>query len=220
MATSTVAPSATTTPPAPAQTAAPAASAQTAAPSPTATAAPSAASGAGNGVDPNTLLDAIKLTSADLPAGFSLGALTSTEQNAQAVDGFDDPQSALSLMNSTGRQIGLVQQVSTPDSSSGAGISIEVWQDDTGAKAWMDSYPAPESDLSPQRLTPPQTVGDQTILYRFNQNGTIIYSMTWRRGRVVLGVGEPFGSDAGAIEKLMQLVNILDAKAVAALKGG
>src|SRR5581483_6677751 len=124
---------------APAQAAAPAAT--------VASTPPTGADESGSPADASTLIDKVKLTSSDLPQGFSLGQFAASEQNPQATTGFDNPPAVLSLLNSTGRQIGYIQQVITPDSSSGAGIEIGVWGDAAGAKSWMDQYPSPAGDM-------------------------------------------------------------------------
>jgi hypothetical protein len=89
-------------PPVPAGAAATAATPASAAPAPTTaavqpppgatTAAPAPAPEAGGSAStPGELIDAIKLTAADLPTGFSLGALAGEQPNAQAVSGYADP---------------------------------------------------------------------------------------------------------------------------------
>ncbi len=218
-ATSAAAPAATAAQTAPAATVAPSASATsaaTAAPATSAaTAAPSAASGAGSSASASDLIDQIKLTAADLPSGFNIGALSGHQSNEQAITGYADPQAVLKLFNDTGRQDGYIQQISSPDSGSGIGVSIEVWGDAAGAKAFFDQYPSPPADVKAQPFTLPQPLGDQSYAYQYALGAGSGTSIAWRRGRVVLGVGEAASGQA-ALDHLLQIAAILDAKAQAA----
>ncbi len=200
----TVAPAAT----AAATTAAPATSASTA------TSAPSAAGGGGS-ASASELIDQIKLTAADLPSGFGLGALSGQQSNEQATTGYADPQAVLKLFNDTGRQDGYIQQITSPDSGSGIGVSIEVWGDAAGAKAFFDQFPSPPADVKAQPFTLPQPLGDQSFAYQYALGAGSGTSIAWRRGRVVLGIGEAASGQA-ALDHLLQIAAILDAKAKAA----
>jgi hypothetical protein len=214
----TVAPAATASQTAPTATVAPSAgatSAATPAPATAATAAPSAASGAGSSASASDLIDQITLTAADLPSGFGVGGLSGHQSNQQAITGYADPQAVLKLFNDTGRQDGYIQQITSPDSGSGIGVSIEVWGDAAGAKAFFDQYPSPPAEVKAQPFTLPQPLGDQSYAYQYALGAGSGTSIAWRRGRVVLGVGEPASGQA-ALDHLLQIAAILDAKAQAA----
>jgi len=200
-----------------AATAAPATAAATAPPAATATSAPaaSAASGARSAASAGDLIDQIKLTAADLPSGFNVGGLAGHQPNQQAITGYADPQAVLKLFNDTGRQDGYIQQISSPDTGSGIGVSIEVWGDEAGAKAFFDQYPSPPADVKPQPFTLPQPLGDQSYAYQYALGAGSGTSIAWRRGRVVLGVGEA-ASGQTVLDHLLQIAAILDAKAQAA----
>ncbi len=155
------------------------------------------------------------LTATDLPSGYSVGGLSAHEANAQAINGYADPQAVLKLFNDTGRLDGFVQQINSPDSSSGIGVSIEIWQDEAGAKAYFDQFPSPPAEVKPQQFTLPSPLGDQSTAYQYAIGAGSGTSIAWRRGRVVLGVGEPASGQA-ALDHLLQIAAILDAKAQAA----
>ncbi|HLZ68953.1 MAG TPA: hypothetical protein VKV26_03485 [Dehalococcoidia bacterium] len=155
------------------------------------------------------------LTAGDLPAGYSVGGLSGRQSNEQAITGYADPQAVLKLFNDTGRLDGFIQQISSPDSASGVGVSIEVWKDEAGAKLYFDQFPSPPAEVKPQPFTLAQPLGDQSTAYHYTIGAGGGTSIAWRRGRVLLGVGEPAASQA-ALDHLLQIAALLDAKAKAA----
>lgn len=177
--------------------------------------APSAGAAAASSISASELIDRITLTAADLPSGYSLGGLSGHESNEQAITGYADPQGVLKLFNDTGREDGFIQQISSPDTGSGIGVSIEVWRDEAGAKAFFDQFPSPPAEVKPQPFDLPTPLGDQNFAYRYALGAGSGTSIAWRRGRVVLGIGEPASGDA-ALNHLLQIAAILDAKALAA----
>lgn len=203
------APAATVVPAATAAATAPPAAAATAAP------APSAASGSGSTASASDLIDQIKLSAADLPSGYGIGSLAGHQANEQAVTGYADPQAVLKLFNDTGRQDGYIQQISSPDGGSGMGVSIEVWGDAAGAKAYFGQFPSPPAEVKAQPFTLPRPLGEQSFAYQYALGAGSGTSIAWRRGRVVLGIGEAASGQA-ALDHLLEIAMILDAKAQAA----
>jgi hypothetical protein len=121
----------------------------------------------------------------------------------------------LKLFTDTGRQDGYIQQVNSPDGGSGIGVSIEVWQDAAGAKAYFDQFPQPPAEAKAQPFALPQPLGEQSFAYRYAAGAGSGTSIAWRRGRVVLGVGETASGQA-VLDHLQQIAALLDAKAQAA----
>lgn len=157
-------------------------------------------------------MDSIKLDASDLPAGFGIGGLAGYQTVQAAVTGYDNPSAVMDLMTKTGRAGGFIEQIITPDSSNGAGTSVEVWRDATGAKTYFDSYPRPEAGFQYQQIDVPG-LGDQLFAYRYTAGGRIGYSIAWRRGRVVLGAGETLNPGNDSIDRILMLVQLLDKKA-------
>lgn len=152
----------------------------------------------------------------DLPPGFGFGQFEAYQPNQVAVTGFDNPAAVLQRMNATGRLGGYLRQITTPDSPGGAAITIDVWKDAAGAKAYFDQYPRPQVGTHYQEITLPQPLGDQSFAIEVMANGQTGYSISWRRGRIVLGVGEFFAPDKASLDALQPLIEMLDKKAQAA----
>lgn len=181
-----------------------------------ATATATAASSASGGpADPRALVDAIKLDDSNLPSGFSLGSLFAYQPNEQAIIGYADPQSVLDLLNSTGRQDGYVEQINGPGSSS-FGVSIQVWKDAAGAKAFFDQHPLPDSSVSYQQVQLDQPIGEQYQALKIAVGAGSRYALSWRVGRVVLGIGGDAGPDGKPSQSMLQLVDLLTKRAQAA----
>jgi hypothetical protein len=202
---------------APSKQTAPAASAPGAVAGAAATAAPATGPAVSQvpAVDARELIDNVKLNAADLPAGYGLGGLQGYQTSEMAVNGFADPAAVRAQMIRTGRTDGYIEQITTPESSNGAGVSVEVWQDATGAKAYFDNYPRPSSDVDYQQIDVPG-LGDQVFAYRYTINGQTGYSIAWRRGRIILGVGEMVGNASDGLEKVLAVARLVDQKAQAA----
>lgn len=163
------------------------------------------------------LADQAKLKITQLPRGFSIGPFPEAFQaNAQAVSGYDKPQAVLDRMNATGRLGGILQQIITPLNPSGAGVTVDVWKDAAGAKAFFDQFPRPEPGVSYSDFTPPRQVGDQTFAIRYQIGGSVGYVINWRRGRLILGVGDQFPAGKESVDELMTIVDLLDQNAQAA----
>jgi hypothetical protein len=163
-----------------------------------------------------TLTDQVRLKITQLPRDFGYGQFQAYQSNQQAVSGYDDPQGVLARMNATGRRGGILQQIITPLNPTGAGITVEVWKDAAGAKQYFDQYPRPEKSLKYQVIDPPRQVGDQTFAIRYELGGNVGYVISWRRGRLILGVGDQFQPGKESLDELMALVDLLDKNAQAA----
>jgi hypothetical protein len=167
------------------------------------------------------ILEKVKLTITELPRGFSYGQFQAFQPNEQAVNGYDtDPITLLDRLNKTGRIGGYIQQINAGDGEAGIGVTEEVWKDAAGAKAYFDDFPRPAKSIKYQEITLPQQLGEQVFAYEYtltgpagNQTG---YSIAWRNGRFILGVGEAFPTGKESLDKLMTLATLLDAKATAA----
>ncbi|HEY8837472.1 MAG TPA: hypothetical protein VIO16_07300 [Dehalococcoidia bacterium] len=158
----------------------------------------------------NQILDQAKLLASDLPSGFSLGSLAGFQANENSVTGYDDPQAVLQLMNSTGKMGGYIQQVITPNAANGAGVSIEVWRDADGARTYFASFPKPESSIQYQMITVPG-LADDVYAYQYKTNGGTGYSIAWRRGRLIIGVGEVVKLGE-SVDPVLQLAKLIDQK--------
>ncbi len=148
--------------------------------------------------------------------GFGFGQFEAYQPNEAAVSGFENPAAVLDLMNTTGRLGGYLRQITTPDSPGGAGVTIDVWKDAAGAKQYFDQYPRPAAGTQYQEITLPQPLGEQSFAIQVTGNGQIGYSIAWRRGRIILGVGEFFLPDKASLDALQPLIDLLDQKAQAA----
>ena len=157
------------------------------------------------------LLNALKLQTADLPSGFSVGSMEGFQANEAAVAGYDDPAGTLQLMQRTGRVGGYVQQIADAGSANGAGVSIEVWNDAAGAATYFEHYPHPESSTTYEPIDVPG-LGEQVFAYRYESNGSSGYAVAWRRGRLVLGVGEMVRAGQ-SVDHVLELAKALDKKA-------
>jgi hypothetical protein len=167
--------------------------------------------------DVKDLTDQVKFKITQLPRGFSVGQFPEAFQaNAQAVSGYENPQAVLDRMNATGRLGGILQQIITPLNPAGAGITVEVWKDAAGAEAYFDQFPRPEPGVKYSEFTPPKQVGDQTFAIRYEVGGSVGYVISWRRGRLILGIGDAFPPGKESVDELMSLVDILDQNAQAA----
>jgi len=158
-------------------------------------------------------INRVKLSAADLPAGYGIGGMEGRQANYSAVAGYDDPQGVLERMNSTGRVDGYIQQITAAEAANGVGVSIEVWSAASGAKTYFDQFPRPESDVKYEEITVPNAPGEQLFAYKYQVNGQTGYSISWRRGRLILGVGALTAGGTAALDKLMTLANVLDKKA-------
>jgi|GEM_PF-3265412 len=181
-----------------------------------ATATPSAtAAASGGSADPRALIDLIRLDNSNLPSGFSFGQLFGYQANEQAVIGYADPQSVLDLLNSTGRQDGYIEQISGPGGSS-FGVSIQIWRDAAGAKAFFDQHPLPDSSVSYQQVQLDTPIGEQYQALKISAGAGSSYALSWRVGRVVLGIGGDAGPDGKPSQAMLQLVDLLTKRAQAA----
>jgi hypothetical protein len=158
----------------------------------------------------------VKLLASDLPAGFRPGQLEGYLDNESAAVGFSDPQSVVTRMLDTGRLGGLAQGLTTTDGAAAAGDTIDVWRDAAGAKQYFDRYPDPGGDTKFSRVDLPHPVGDQSFALHVETNGQAGYVVNWRRGRLLLGVGETFPAGKDSLDKIMVIVDALDKKAQAA----
>ncbi len=152
----------------------------------------------------------------ELPPGFDFGQFEAYQPNQVAITGFDDPAAVLQRMNETGRLGGYLRQITTPDSAGGAAITIDVWKDAAGAKQYFDQYPRPAAGTQYQEITLPQPLGEQSFAIQVTANGQTGYSISWRRGRIILGVGEFFPPGKASLDALQPLIDLLDRKAQAA----
>src|SRR5581483_9046928 len=116
---------------------------------------------------------------ADLPPGFGFGQFEAYQPNQVAISGFDNPAAVLQRMNETGRLGGYLRQITTPDSSGGAAITIDVWKDAAGAKQYFDQYPRPAAGIQYQEITLPQPLGEQSFAIEITLNGQTGYSISW-----------------------------------------
>jgi len=158
------------------------------------------------------VVDQLRLKITELPRDFGYGQFAAYQSNEAAVAGFDDPVGVLDRMNKTGRLGGYVQQLTTPDGPTAA-YTIEVWKDAAGAKAYFDQFPRPDKSLSYKVITLPQPLGDQSFAYQYDAGSKTGYSIAWRRGRFILGAGDSFASGKESLDRIMQIVNLLDQKA-------
>jgi hypothetical protein len=176
---------------------------------------PSTAAASGGPADPRALIDLIRLNNSNLPSGFSLGQLFAYQPNEQAIVGYADPQAVLDLLNSTGRQDGYIEQIVGPGNSS-FGVSIQVWKDAAGAKAFFDQHPLPDSSVSFQQVQLDQPIGEQYQALKIADGSSSRYALSWRVGRVVLGIGGDAGPDGKPSREMLQLVDVLTKRAQAA----
>ncbi len=160
--------------------------------------------------------DQVRPKPGELPPGFGFGQFEAYQPNQVAVSGFDNPAAVLQRMNETGRLGGYLRQITTPDSAGGAAITIDVWKDAAGAKQYFDQYPRPAAGTQYQEITLPQPLGDQTFAIQVTLNDQNGYSISWRRGRIILGVGEFFPPGKASLDALQPLIDLLDKKAQAA----
>lgn len=166
--------------------------------------------------DVKDLTDQVHFTITQLPRGFAIGPIPEAFQdNAQAVSGYDNPSAVFDRMNATGRLGGILQQITTPLNPAGAGITVDVWKDASGAKTFFDQFPRPEAGVQYTDFTPPKPVGDQSFGIRYQIGGTVGYVLSWRRGRLILGIGDAFPAGKESVDELMTLVNLLDQNAQA-----
>ncbi|HZU77576.1 MAG TPA: hypothetical protein VFA70_12485 [Dehalococcoidia bacterium] len=157
----------------------------------------------------------LRLTAADLPPGAQPGPLEGTLSNEAAAVGFASPTAVVTLMQQTGRLGGIAQALTTGDGATGAGVSIEVWRDAQGAQRYFAQYPRPEGPGQITKITLPQPLGDESFAYQIEQNGQITYAVNWRRGRLILGVGERFPASQASLDKTLAIAQALDKKAAA-----
>jgi len=162
------------------------------------------------------ITEQVRFKPGDLPAGYTFGQFQSYQSNESAVNGYDDEQAVLARMNSTGRLGGLLQQIITPNSAGGAGVTVDVWRDEAGAKAFFDQFPRPEQSIKYEEISLPKSLGDQYFAFKANVGGQVDYSVTWRRGRIILGTGELYPAGHDSLDNLTTLIDLLDKKAQAA----
>lgn len=162
------------------------------------------------------ITDQVRPKPGDLPPGFGFGQFEAYQPNQVAITGFDDPAAVLRRMNETGRLGGYLRQITTPDSAGGAAITIDVWKDAAGAKQYFDQYPRPQAGTQYREITLPQPLGEQSFAIEVMANGQTGYSISWRRGRIILGVGEFFPPGKASLDALQPLIDLLDQKAQAA----
>jgi hypothetical protein len=221
-ATSSVAASATVAPAASAAATSAAAASATAAATatsaaasaPTATATAAAAPASGGPSDPRALIDAVKPGDSDLPSGFTPGQFSGYQANDQAILGYANPQDVLSLLNSTGRQDGFIEQVNGPSGT--FALSIQVWQDATGAKTFFDQHPVPDNTVQFKTVQLDKPLGDQYQALLIGSGAQATYALSWRVGRVVLGIGGAAGADGKPSADMLQLADFMTKRAQAA----
>ncbi len=165
--------------------------------------------------DVTVIVDQVKLNLTELPREYSYGPFSTYQSNEAAVEGFDDPVGVLDRMRKTGRVGGFVQSLTTSDGPGGA-FTIDVWKDAAGATAYFDQYPKPPKSLTFQEVTLPQPLGDQSFAYQYQTNGRMGYVLTWRRGRLILGIGLQYFPGKESLDKITALATLLDQKAQAA----
>jgi hypothetical protein len=162
-----------------------------------------------------TLIKQIRPGAGDLPAGFSPGQFAGEQPNAQAITGYANPEDVLNLFNSSGRQDGFVEQINGPDGSP-FGVSYGVWSDAAGAKQFMDNHPVPDSTVTYKQVQLDQPLGDQYQALEIGSGSSAAYALSWRVGRVVLGLGGAAGSDGKPSAAMLQLATLLTQRAQAA----
>jgi hypothetical protein len=199
---------------APSATAAATATSAAAASASTATATATAASASGGPSDPRALIDAVKPGDSDLPSGFTPGQFSGYQANDQAILGFANPQDVLSLLNSTGRQDGFIEQVNGPNGT--FALSIQVWQDAAGAKTFFDQHPVPDNTVQFKTVQLDQPLGEQYQALLIGSGAQATYALSWRVGRVVLGIGGAAGADGKPSADMLQLADFMTKRAQAA----
>lgn len=181
------------------------------------TPSPAAQAPAGATVPPNVMavLTRYVLTLPDLPSGYELGVQRPVS-NSEAIGGYADPQAALKEVQSTGRQGGIAQQViSTTPGSSPMGVSIEIFAANSGAQQWLLHPPALPPILQTTATDLPQQLGEQSTALHFTEskNNLAGYIVSFRRGRVVFGLGVSAPAGKESLESLLAIGKQLDDKA-------
>ncbi len=165
--------------------------------------------------DVTRLVEEVKLKITELPREYGYGPFAAFQTNEAAVSGFDDPNAVLKQLNDTGRQGGFVQSLTNVGGQGGA-FTVDVWKDATGAKSYFDQFPRPPKGITFQEIQLPQPLGEQSFAYEYQLNGQTGYSLAWRRGRVILGLGLQYFPGKESLDKVMALAMQLDQKAQAA----
>jgi hypothetical protein len=163
--------------------------------------------------DVDRLTSAIALKRDDLPAGYAPGPMQGSQNNQTAAVGFADYQGVVNRMDATGRLGGIAEAIVTTDGATGAGASIDVWRDAEGCKQYFDQYPKPAEGIVATPVQLPHALGEQSVALQIKQNGQAGYSIAWRRGRLILGVGEVFPPGQDSLTKTMLIADALDKKA-------
>lgn len=162
------------------------------------------------------ITEQVRPKSGELPQGFGFGQFEGYQPNESAVQGFANPDAVLQRLKDSGRQGGFFQQITMADSPGGAGITIDVWKDAAGAKAYFDDYPRPDKSVDFSEISLPRPLGEQSFAIEYRVNGQTGYSLAWRRGRIVIGAGASFPPGKASLDKLQPLLDLLDKKAQAA----
>jgi hypothetical protein len=165
--------------------------------------------------DVSRLTEEVKLKITELPREYGYGPFSAYQTNEAAVGGFDNPNAVLKQMQDTGREGGFVQSLTNADGPGGA-FTVDIWKDATGARAFFDQFPKPDKSITYQEIQLPQPLGEQSFAYQYQTNGQPGYSLAWRRGRLILGLGLQYSSGKESLDKVMALAMLLDQKAQAA----
>lgn len=161
------------------------------------------------------IIDQVRLKITELPREYSYGPFAASQPNEFAVQGYDDPAGVLDRMRQTGRLGGFVQSLTNSEGPGGA-FTIEVWKDAAGATAYFDHYPRPDKSSIYQEISLSQPLGEQSFVYQYQANGQTGYSLAWRRGRIILGMGMQYFPGKESLDKVTALAMMLDQKAQAA----
>ncbi len=165
--------------------------------------------------DVTDIVDQVKIRLAELPREYSYGPFSTYQPNEAAVQGYDNPAGVLDQMRKTGREGGFVQSLTDTDGPGGA-FTIDVWKDAAGAIAFFDQYPKPPGSLVHQEITLAQPLGEQSFAYQYQMSGRTGYVLSWRRGRLILGIGLQYFPGKESLDKITALAAQLDKKAQAA----
>jgi len=165
--------------------------------------------------DVTRLTDEVKLKITELSREYGYGPFAAFQTNEAAVGGFDNPNAVLKQLNDTGRQGGYVQSLTSVDGPGGA-FTVDIWKDAAGAKSYFDQFPRPPQGITFQEIQLPQPLGEQSFAYEYRLNGQTGYSLAWRRGRIILGLGLQYFPGKESLDKVLALAMQLDQKAQAA----
>jgi hypothetical protein len=152
------------------------------------------------------------LAAGDLPSGYSLG-VEQQLPNETASQGFADPAAAAKLIQQSGREGGIAQQVFTTSSASELGVTVEAFKDAAGAQDWIAHPPVYPASMHVTAATLPQPLGEQSSAIHWTQNGSSGYVVNFRRGRFVFGFGLSAPTGQESLDAVLPLAKALDQKA-------